>query len=161
MRKLEELNINKGGKPVQRPAPTNSIIAEFQQKYGVTLPEDYLRLLRHSNGGHPELDSYLPGGESEEEDEVETWAVNDFYFLNEDRTSDCSLWRAMEEWRSTLGPSKLPFACDGGGNQFFLDLSVQPSPVKVCIHDEDFYQLDLAPSFADFIDGLALNPDYI
>jgi hypothetical protein len=50
---------------------------------------------------------------------------------------------------------------DGGGNQFFLDLTTSPPAVKVCVHDENFSIVDIAPSFESFIDGLSLDPDMI
>jgi hypothetical protein len=40
----------------------------------------------------------------------------------------------------------LPFAEDGEGNQFRLDMRASPAAVKVCVHDENFAILDIAPS---------------
>jgi hypothetical protein len=151
MRDLSELNINEGGRHVARPSPSTEIISAFQARYGVTLPEDYLNLLRHSNGGHPELDSF---GAS-------PWAVNELYHLDYDRSVTDSLWVAMDTWRPILGNRALPFAEDGGGNQFFIDLATSKAAVKVCVHDDNFAIIDLAPSFQAFIDGLSFDPDYI
>jgi hypothetical protein len=157
MRNLHELNINEGGKPVKRDAPGPDIVSEFEQHYGVSLPEDYLRLLNHANGGHPELDSILP----EPRSSGARWAVNVFYHLDGDKESDTSLWKAVKAWRSILGKLSLPFATDAGGNQFYLDLSTDPPAVKVCIHDENFRAIGIAPSFEKFIDGLEIDPDMI
>ena len=41
MRDLSELNINEGGVPVGRPAPTEAVIGAFQARFGVVLPEGY------------------------------------------------------------------------------------------------------------------------
>jgi hypothetical protein len=158
MRDLSELKLNEGGKPMARPAPSAEVIQAFQACYGLTLPNDYLTLLHHSNGGHPKLDSIKPiGGRPG----ATGWAVNRFYHLDHDRTSTGSLWRAMEIWRPILGDQALPIATDGGGNLFFIDLRTASAAVKVCVHDDDFTIVDLAPSFQAFIDGLSENPDMI
>jgi hypothetical protein len=83
MRNFSILNINEGGRPVQREKPTNEIIDAFQTHFGIRLPEAYLELLRHSNGGHPELDTIAPVGRSG----AARWAVNRFYHLDGDRRS--------------------------------------------------------------------------
>jgi len=153
MRNLSELNINEGGEPVTRPAPTKDVINAFQARFGLVLPEEYLRILRHSNGGHPELDAVEPIAAG--------WAINHFYHLDDDRTSTRSLWFATEEWRSVLGKNALPFAESGGGDPFFLDLTTTPPSVKVCAHDENCAIVDLAPSLEAFIDGLTIDPDMI
>jgi len=157
MRNLDELNINEGGKPVRRAAPSGDIISEFERYCGFSLPEDYLRLLNHANGGHPELDSILPLQEAN----AGRWAVNLFYRLDGDKSSDVGLWKAVETWRPILGKLSLPFATDAGGNQFYLDLSNDPPDVKVCVHDENFRTVDIAPSLEVFIDGLEIDSDMI
>jgi hypothetical protein len=157
MRNLSELNINENGRPVRRPEPATDVVAAFQAHYGIILPEDYLRLLQHSNGGHPELDSIAPIGRPG----AARWAVNRFYHLDEERTSSGSLWIAVERWRPKLGKDALPFATDAGGNQFFLDLGTSPPAVRVCVHDEDYAIVDIAPSLEAFVDHLAIDPDMI
>ncbi len=157
MRDLSALNINEGGKRVGRPAPSTDVISAFQSHYDITLPEDYLVLLRQSNGGHPELDSIEPIGRPG----ATRWAVNRFYHLDNDKTSPESLWSAMEKWRRILGNNALPVAADGGDNQFFIDLDTSLGAVKICVHDENFSIVDIAPSFEAFIDGLSPDPDMI
>ena len=156
MRSLSELNINERGKRVERRPPSDEVIHAFETRFGIKLPKEYLSLLRHSNGGHPELDSIEVPGKS-----GTRWAVNRFYFLDEDRVATGSLWVAMEKWQKILGKDTLPFAADGGGNQFFLDLKAMPAPVKICVHDQNFSHIDLATSFEAFISGLATDPDMI
>jgi len=155
MRELPELNLNERGMPVQRSAPSRELIQAFQTYFRVELPDEYLHLLRYSNGGHPELDSIQPIGSCG----TAWWSVDHFYHLDADDSSAASLWVAMERWRPILGATAIPFAADGGGNQFFLDLSVSPPTVKVCVHDECCSTVDLAPSFGAFIDALARHPD--
>ncbi|MGA9780391.1 MAG: SMI1/KNR4 family protein [Verrucomicrobiia bacterium] len=157
MRNISELNINDGGKRIARSAPFDEVINAFQSHFGIILPKSYLRLLQHSNGGHPELDSIVPVSRPG----AARWAVNRFHYLDTDKTSAGSLWAAAEKWKNILGEGCLPFAADGGGNQFFLDFKISPPPVKICVHDENFSIVDVAPTFESFIDGLTVDPDMI
>ncbi len=157
MRNLSELKINEKGKPVGRPSPTNEALKEFQSHFGVMLPESYIMLLRHSNGGHPQVDSIEPIGRPL----AARWAVNRFYHLDGDINSAANLWNATEKWRKILGEKTIPFADDGGGNQFFIDLKPSIPSVKLCVHDEKFAIVDIAPSFEAFIDALSIDPDMI
>ncbi len=158
MRELSELRVNERGRPVNRKAPSTSVIEAFQLRFDVQLPDNYLAFLRYANGGHPELDLFVPintpAGEGE-------WAVNRFHHLDDDTRSTNSLWWATETWRPILGEDALPFAGDGVGNEFFLDLTTTPPAVKLCIHDDEFRIVNLASSFEAFIDGLTLDPDAI
>jgi hypothetical protein len=150
MRDLGELKIIDGRvRRAGRPAPSDEIVRAFQSHYGIALPPDYLTLLRHANGGFPELDT------------ISEWGVYRFYHLDHDRTSSYSLWAAMEAWQPILGCDALPIAEDSGGNHFFIDLKTVAAPVKICIHDDDIEIVDVAPSFQAFIDGLRMNPDYV
>ena len=157
MRDLAELNINSGGRPVTRPSPSKAAVEDFQREFRVSIPSELLALLQFANGGHPELDSYNPNGS----EDANSFAVNCFYFLTEDREADYSLWQAIRTWRPYIGPNALPFAEDGGGNILFLDLSSDPPPVKVCWHDENFKVGEMTPSLEALVDGLCENPDYI
>ncbi len=158
MRDLSELNLNEQGRPVTRSPPLPAEVAALQSRYGVDLPPEYLAFLRYSNGGHPELDCYMPpDGFSGEQ----LWSVNRFYHLGQDRESVSNLFWVLERWGPILGPRALPFAADSGGKQYFLDLNRSPPPVRICINDENNRLVDVAPSFTQFIDGLALNPDMI
>lgn len=82
------------------------------------MPTDYLALLRFSNGGHPELDLIHPIGRPG----FAGWGVNSFYYLDEEKNSWDSLWKETREWRHILGEKRLPFAGNGGGDRFVLDL---------------------------------------
>lgn len=157
MRDLSELNINEGGRPVERPAPSRSVIEAFERHFGLRLPLNYVALLEYANGGHPELDTF---GLNREPDAAH-WAVNWFFHLDDDKGSVSSLWTATEKWQRILGKKALPFALDGGGNPFFLDFDTTPPSVKVSVHDEGFRIVNLAPSFEVFLDGLSADPDMI
>jgi len=79
MRDLSELNINEGGEPVSRPAPSSRVVAEFQSRFGITLPGPYLQFLQYVNGGHPELDSFR----GSDRPESQRWSVNRFHHLDD------------------------------------------------------------------------------
>lgn len=157
MRDLAELNINERGKPVSREAPSPEAVVAFEREFNTTLPADYRAFLRYSNGGHPELDSIAPIGRPG----VARRSVDHFYYLNDDRAGNNSLWVAMRTWRVVLGDKAIPFAEDGGGNPFFLDLDTHPPKVRTCLHDENFTVVDIAPSFVEFIDSLVSDPEMI
>ena len=63
----------------------------------------------------------------------------------------------MEIYRPLLGDKALPFAADGAGNPFFLDLSENPAPVVIWQHDGECDEVDIADSFSDFIDRLDIR----
>lgn len=157
MRNLAELNLNEGGKSVERAPPSPEIIAAFEQEFGVSLPSEYIELLTHSNGGHPELESIAPMGRSD----IAKRSVDRFFYLNEDRSGPTGMWAAARAWRPNLGKKQIPIATDGGGNPFVLDMSYTPPRVLACLHDEGFSMVEIATSFGDFIDNLELDPDMI
>jgi hypothetical protein len=113
--------------------------------------------LRYTNGGHPELNLIEPIGQKGSV----AWAVDYFYHLDDDRKSSESLWVATEQWRRILGEDFVPFATDGGGNQFVFDFTTSPPSVKGCVNDRNYSLVDIAPSFEAFIDGLSIDLDII
>lgn len=157
MRDLQDLNINEGGMPVDRPPPSDREIADLESHFGVKLPDEYVTLLRHANGGHPELDAFQPQGAVEED----LWGVNRFYHLGNDKDDINGLWRATTEWQAAVGKNIVPVANDPGGNQVMLRFDSSPPSVVVCVHDEDFRMIPTADSFGEFIDLLCEDPDMI
>lgn len=158
MRNLAELNINEGGRLVRRAPPTERAITEVENLLGYRLPLEYVQLLRHANGGHPELDSLLPGEKGKDADWVVAW------FLHIDESTmahPANLWAAIYAWRPILGEKALPIALDPFGNVFFMNMNESPPGVHACIHDEEFRTVPVAPSFESFIDSLGRNPDLI
>jgi hypothetical protein len=156
MRDLCELNINRHGKAAHRGAPTAQAIAAIEKRLGYALPSEYLELLRHSNGGHPELDSILP-----KDPRRSSWAIARFFFVTDEESPDGdSLSLNITKFRPILGDNALPFASDGGGNVFFLAMERTPAPVNIYLQDEGEV-VRVAACFAALIDSLEMNPDYI
>jgi hypothetical protein len=153
LRNLAELNINEGGHPVSRPPPSQEAMDRFRAEFGISVPAALQKFLNFSNGGHPEL-SVVDGPYG-------TYAVDAFHHLTEQDVDTESLWHAMRTWRPVLGAKAIPFAVDGGGNAFYLDMAREPSPVRICLHDDNYRTVDVAASLADFIDGLRTDPDLI
>jgi hypothetical protein len=98
MRDLRELNINEMGRPVSRSAPTKGELSELESALGASLPDAYKALLQTANGGHPELNSFVPEGADPES----RWSVDVFYYLSSDKTGEGSLWRALGECQQVL-----------------------------------------------------------
>ena len=157
MRDLHELNINEMGRPVSNPSPTEANFIELETALGVSLPDDYKVLLRFANGGHPELNSFVPEGAALES----RWSVDIFYHLSSDKTGPTSIWRTLREYTPVLKPHHLPIGRDEGGNQIVIDLDDSPPSVKLAIHDDDFREISVAPSVDRFLNLLATDPDMI
>jgi hypothetical protein len=153
MRDLCELNINDGGLPISRPAPSEQDFNAFEAHYKVVVPETLRELLRHANGGHPELNA-LDGRRGQ-------YAVDGFYSLTNNTEDLQGMWRAMRIWRPILGDHALPFAFDAGDKQFFLDLAASPPAVKLCICDEGNRVLRVAGSLEEFLGRLDRDPELI
>jgi cell wall assembly regulator SMI1 len=149
MRSLGELKISRGGQGV-----TEDDLRGLEERIGFKLPGAYQELLKHSNGGHPELDTF-PHEDGE-------WSVNNFFTLGDDASTESIWWNYCHRWPEAT-PNLLPFARDGGGNLFCLELGGDGNaPVIVWAHDIPPPQvLQLADSFEEFVDGLQENPDYI
>lgn len=157
MRDISTININDGGRPVNRDRPSESDIREFEQEFKVLLPLEYLEFLRLTNGGHPENGSFVPLGDKSDN----RFSVDYFYHLmSNERQDSLSMWRAMKEWGGSIGDKCVPIGRDGGDNQLFLDLFDNGS-VGLCIHDESFKRVMVAKSFSDFLDLLEEDPEMI
>lgn len=153
IRDLKELNINEGGGGVKRLPPTDADFISFEQKTGLRVPSGLRCLLMFSNGGGPELNTVR--GTSG------MFSLDSFFHLTSDDFGTESMWYAVKHWRPILGGAALPFAQDGGGNQFFLDLAAYPPAVKLCLHDESMRVLNVSSNFEEFINSLELDPDMI
>lgn len=157
MRDLRELNINEMGRPVSRSAPTEAELSELESALGVSLPSAYKALLQTANGGHPELNTFVPEGADPES----RWSIDVFYYLSSDKTGEENVWRVLGEYQQILRNRCLPVARDEGGNQVIMDLADSPPSVKMAIHDERFREIPVAESFDRFLDLLSTDPDMI
>jgi hypothetical protein len=126
---------------------------EVGHSVGGTLPAAYIEFIQAADGGHPENGCfYIPG------DDPSNYAViNRFYSFADERIEN--IRSAISRWGKTLGPRALPIAKDGGGNQFYLNLSDSIPSVWLYLHDEGGARILLSRSFEEFISGLAPIPD--
>lgn len=157
MRNLAELNINAGGHPVTRRVPTDAMFAKLEREIDGRLPKGYRQLLIHANGGHPELDSFVPDSGKA----AEIWSIDTIYFLDENEHSPDSVLVALDRWKTISGEKRLPIARDGGNNQIFLDFTSDPATVGLAIVDDGIFFRKISDNFEDFVDSLQSNPDFI
>ncbi len=142
---------------MSRNPPDKSTIQRFEDEFQVYLPNDYVALLMSSNGGHPELSTFIPTTNESASD----WSVDYFYWLDSDIDNVGNLWSVTTTYRPYIGPEFIPFADDGGGNQFLVKAIGDSDEVYIWVHDEKPHFRKIANSFAEFIDGLYIDPDYI
>ena len=158
MRNLEEINVNEMGRPVGRPSPPEDAIRSLESLVGASLPVTYKIFLNHANGGHPELDSFVPDCAANSYDR---WAVDRFYAVGLSESATQGIEWAIRSYASSLPAQCLPIACDAGGNQIALDFRTDPPSVKLYIHDDSFRELFVSDTFEAFIDKLSEDPDMI
>lgn len=155
MRPIHELNINEGGRPPSRRRPTPAEISSLATIVGHELPRAYIQLLEQANGGHPELSCLVPDGAAP----TDAWEVNRIYHLGDLEPQAAEVRIVFARWREILGKNRLPFASDGGGNQFFIDFRTDPPCISIWIHDEQRALTNVASSFDALIDKLQ-RPDF-
>lgn len=147
MRPIAELNLSHIISP-----PGEEEIKELERLIGFKLPQDYLNLINHINGAHPELDTFTT------EDGLE-FAINNFFAVGGKPDMGSVIWNYFNSWEGT--PKEfLPIARDGGDNVLLLHL--ENGSIWVWIHDvleNNLYKL--CDNLEALIDGLHLNPDYI
>ena len=137
-------------RPFECPPLEQALISEFEHHFHVTLTAEHVKLLRYCNGSEPEPNAiYRP------DDDVDpvSW-INRFYYVVRDRAGLENLWEETAHWRSILGPMAVPFAENGLGDQFFLDISTTAASVKIFYPEENAIIVEIAPSFEQFIDRL-------
>ncbi len=159
LRDLRELNMNVGGDPVDRPAPTPEEIAAVESVVAASLPATYVDFLRFSNGGQPELDTFYVSTDAG----AEAWNVNSFFHISSDTDSTESVMWVYNRLRRYLPERVLPIAGNGGGDVIALDLRAGSyGHVILWVHDEPAEPLRIvSSSFEEFVGSLEVNPDYI
>ncbi len=130
--------------------PTAADIKDFEARFRLTLPADYLTFLRFSNGGASQLNTFIPqnsGGKK-------SYRIDRFYFLSDidDRDAANSLWEETSNWRGYLEKTAIPIAITTDFDPVYLCYDTQPPSVKM--RRENDRLIDVANSFADFINLL-------
>jgi SMI1/KNR4 family protein SUKH-1 len=128
-------------------------IRAFEQRNGLTLPEDYRQFLLRHNGGRPEpAGSVIP-------ELKEPILVGDFFGLTED--GSLSLQSYLDEYRDEMPDGWMVIATDPGA-AFFV-LGTRPPHVGVYFWDHQHFfsssseeenAYRLADSFQSWIDSL-------
>lgn len=152
MRDLKELNINEGGRPVNRPSPSDEVIRAYENQFENKLDSNHIKLLSYSNGGHPELDSFIP----QNLDDSGYWGLDTFFHLSMDG-DPLNIFQVSKTFRDIIGSKFVPIAQDPGGNIIFLN---EKREVSIYILDEERTIL-VSEDFGSFIDSLTINPDFI
>ena len=149
MRNLSELKM-RVGRAFECPSPDQALISEFERHFHATLRAEHVKLLRYFNGGEPALNAIF----RPDDDADPVWRINRFYYLDRDRAGLENLWEEIAHGGPILGPMAVPFAENGLGDQFFLDIGTTPASVKIFYPGENAIIFEIAPSFEPFIDRL-------
>jgi hypothetical protein len=156
MRQINELKISNS----QNLSVNKEMILWLESIIKYKLPSSYITFITNYNGGFPELDTF--SNESGE------WDVNNFFFIDDQSSKESKsptesvLWNYHNKWDGAKN-SIFPFARDGGGNLFCLDLDFgENAPVIFWTHENPTPEgTIIANNFEQFIDNLHFNPDYI
>ncbi|MDG9967039.1 SMI1/KNR4 family protein [Achromobacter mucicolens] len=149
------LNVNVGGIPVPGFAGPFSEFVEIERLLHAPLPQGYIDFIMSSDGGHPEIGCFLIQGGDDD-----NWVEVDYFYSFGYKDLPRVKW-ALSVYGPIIGPEALPIGMDGGGNQFYLLMSVRPASVWLYLHDEGPVSVKLADSFEEFIAGLSVDPDNI
>lgn len=151
---IARININVGGRQSPGFAGSASEFSELGRLVGGALPASYVELMRHADGGTPEIGSCHPEGVLNDE----LFDLDRFYALANPNVENVRDVHAR--WSSVLGNGMLPLGEDGGGNQVYIALLDSPPAVWLYRH-ESGERLKLASSLEAFIEALVPNPDFI
>jgi len=91
---------------------TDDQIADLEKHYGRSLPSKYKEILKKYNRLKPKLDEFDIGDE--------TYLINYFYSLTDDKGSVSNIWWAIDNFSSFLGENTLPFAEDASNEIYFF-----------------------------------------
>lgn len=155
MRNLAELNLNIGGKPVMRKPPSQKALSLLADLTKMPVEKDYIKFLMQSNGGHPQLNAFVPECNSQEN----VWSVDMFYHVDEDEIEHHhSVFKVLRDWKSQLRKGELPIGCDGGNNQICLG---RQGEIFIIVADGITKRYPVASSFTNFIDLLHEDSEFI
>lgn len=152
MRPLNELGMtDKFGDIVSTPSPTPNQFKKVEMEIGFPLPVNYKTFLEFSNGGYSTLNTFRDKTGFQ-------WVIDRFFEITEniDNTYHV-LFKYQHRW-SKAPKGIVPFAQDGGGNLFCLDLRKEiPAPIVIWVHDTTGNPIrEIAVSFEAFIDSLSI-----
>jgi hypothetical protein len=151
---VERLNINVGGKRSPGFVGNDKDFEQIDALIGAQLPKDYIIFIKAADGGHPEVGSFFLDGDREHN----SFSVDWFYTFSNPNVENIKT--AISQWGKLLGRKMLPIARDGGGNQFYLNLTDVVPTVWIYLHDNN-ERIKLADSFVEFLSALTDNPDFI
>lgn len=139
------------------PPLTDEIVAHATATLGVSLPEAYLALLRERNGGVPKRQCFpTPFATSWAPDHVQVDAIRGLGGnWGIDATSGLGSADLITEWGYPPVGLVICSMPSGGHDTIMLDYATRPNAdPRVVYIDEDRVPRELAPSFAEFIEGL-------
>lgn len=124
-------------------------ITDFEQKYGITLPEQYRGFMRRYNGGiTPETD-FKSRAESSDVRAFYGIGAEDYYSFENVFEKELQL---SETLPSLLKRHLLPVAADSFGNFFAIGLSEENcGKIYFCDHEKNLTAKLLTETFAEFI----------
>jgi len=151
MRPISEI-----GMEDSHPAPTQGEIADFEATYGITLPTDYVQFLSEANGGSPDINRFEYTTQSGNQGES---AVSVFFSLTSDNTNLYGIRANTDQLREifqsiNVQPNVVSIGENGGGDQIFLDYSVDPPKVRILYRTSANSTPLISENFGSFIDSL-------
>lgn len=149
---VARLNIHVGGLPSKGFAGSEAVFEELARLVGERIPQSYRALMRHADGGHPEVGTCpLEAGGL-------LLDVDHFYALANPGLEQVK--DVLASWGPLLGEGMLPIGRDGGDNQIYLALREEPASVWLYRHGNG-QRLKLAKDLEAFVESLIPNPDFI
>ena len=150
MRPITEIRIEDFGNRNPKNGPSDSVLREFEESLGVTLPSSYVQLLNHRNGGTPFHNIIIP-----KSDLLGPYiSFAGFFCLDTNKEHGNGVWRAYHAMKCILPETCFAFGEDEGGGLFLLWFDNGEWSVWFAHMDQEFEMLLVAQSFEDFIDSL-------
>jgi hypothetical protein len=136
------------------PSLTNEMVVEAERQLGVKLPEEYLALLWIQNGGYTQRFGFpMPRPTTWAEDHVPLHELFGIVTDSELRTAQNILQTAYMTREWDLPPRQVLLT--GEGHWWIsLDYRASDSPSVVWLAIDTNEDIQVAPSFADFLNGL-------
>lgn len=123
-----------------KPLQQMDAIERFEERYGLSLPEDLKASIKLSNGGRPTPNVFrLHDGSLVD--------VKVMLSYNEEDVEN--IFKVIDSFIEEYGGDVIPFASDSGGNYY----CIMKEQVVMWLHENNEF-ISVATSFSDFIDGL-------